>query len=388
MATLSYDVVILGAGIAGAGLAAALADSGLEVALVEPRVTQAPGDAWDSRIYAVSPGAVAFLAASGAWERMDALRIAHIETMRVYGDHASASLEFNAYDAGLGELAHIAESGRMQYALWQRIAELPNVTVHHASCVGFNADSSHVALSLSSGPTLTTRLAVGADGARSWLREAAGIAVRVHDYEAHGVVANFAVEKPHHSTAWQWFRADGVLALLPLPGQRVSMVWSTPHTHAQELLSLDASTLAQRVAAASLNVVGALKIITPATAFALARQRVDCLVKPRIALVGDAAHNVHPLAGQGVNLGLRDARELASVLKNRGAQYDCGDYALLRRYERARKEDVLSMSLATDGLQKLFASKTVWASTVRNLGMRMTDQQRWLKTLLTQHAAA
>ena len=114
----------------------------------------------------------------------------------------------------------------------------------------------------------------------------------------------------------------------------------------------------------------------------------DSYGSDRVFLVGDAAHNVHPLAGQGVNLGLRDARELASVLKNRGAQYDCGDYALLRRYERARKEDVLSMSLATDGLQKLFASKTVWASTVRNLGMRMTDQQRWLKTLLTQHAAA
>jgi 2-polyprenylphenol 6-hydroxylase len=142
------------------------------------------------------------------------------------------------------------------------------------------------------------------------------------------------------------------------------------------------------VCEASDGAVGTLEIITPAAAFPLKLQRVAQFVTPRIALVGDAAHNVHPLAGQGVNLGFRDARELAKVLCDRGAQQDCGDYALLRRYERARKEDVLTMQLATDGLQKLFASQTVWLSRARNLGMRLVESQPLLKTLLVKHAAA
>ena len=154
------------------------------------------------------------------------------------------------------------------------------------------------------------------------------------------------------------------------------------------MLALDAVDLARRVGEACENVVGTLEVITPAAAFPLRLQRVDAFVKPRLALVGDAAHNVHPLAGQGVNLGFRDARELAAVLCDRGVQSDCGDYALLRRYERARKEDVLSMQLATDGLQKLFASQAVWLSRTRNLGMRMVDSQPMIKNLLVKHAVA
>jgi ubiquinone biosynthesis UbiH/UbiF/VisC/COQ6 family hydroxylase len=202
------------------------------------------------------------------------------------------------------------------------------------------------------------------------------------------VVANFECALPHRGCAYQWFRGDGVLALLPLPGERVSMVWSARDAEAQTLLALDAPSLAQRVFEASEGVLGALQVITPAAAFPLRLQRVEQFVTARLALVGDAAHNVHPLAGQGVNLGFRDARELAAVLQARGAQGDCGDYALLRRYERARREDVLSMQLATDGLQKLFASNAVWLSRARNLGMRMIDGLPAVKTLLVKHAAA
>jgi ubiquinone biosynthesis UbiH/UbiF/VisC/COQ6 family hydroxylase len=383
-----FDIAILGAGIAGASLAAALGDSGLTVALIEASSPRAPQDAWDSRIYAISPGSMAFLRGLGAAAHLDDARIARIDVMKVYGDQPSASLYFNAYDAGLAELAFIAEGGRIQHALWQCVTALPDVTVFHGACGAIDVGERHATLALERGETLTARLAVGADGARSWLREAAGFAVRTHDYEAHGVVANFNTEKPHHGTAWQWFRADGILALLPMPGRRVSMVWSAPRAHADELMAATADELAHRVAAASAHAAGALQVITPPAAFPLMRQTVHRLVQPRVALIGDAAHNVHPLAGQGVNLGLRDARELAAVLRNRGACRDCGDTLLLRRYERARKEDVLGMSLATDGLQKLFASNAVWTVTARNLGMRVVDQQRWLKTLLTRHAAA
>jgi ubiquinone biosynthesis UbiH/UbiF/VisC/COQ6 family hydroxylase len=387
--TESCDVAIVGAGLVGASLALALARSGLSVVLIEPRPLVEPGDAWDARVYAVSPGSAAFLADAGAWHAVTAERVARVETMRIFGDQASARLEFSAYDAGLRELAFIAESGRMQAALWQCVARAPHVKLMcPATCVAWAQHAAYTEMKLDTGVMLRAHLVVGADGAQSWVREQAGIKVTTNGYAQCAVVANFNCALPHHDTAYQWFRADGVLALLPLPGNRVSMVWSTAEAHAQSLLALDASALAQQVCAASDGAVGTLEVITPAAAFPLKMQRVEQFVTPRVALVGDAAHNVHPLAGQGVNLGFRDARELAAVLCDRGAQHDCGDYALLRRYERARKEDVLLMQLATDSLQKLFASQAVWVSRARNLGMRLVENQPLLKNLLVKHAAA
>jgi 2-polyprenylphenol 6-hydroxylase len=393
--TESCDVAIAGAGLVGASLALALERSGLSVVLLEPRAPVMPSDAWDSRVYAISPGSAAFLAEVGAWQDVAVERVARVETMRIFGDAPSppSRLEFNAYDAGLSELAFIAESGRLHWALWQHVTRAPHVKLMcPATCAALAPNADHVEITLDSGVNLRAKLLVGADGAQSWVREQAGIKVTAHDYAQCGVVANFTCALPHRDTAYQWFRADGVLALLPLPADhataRVSMVWSTAETVAQDLLAQDAATLAQRVSEASANTLGALQVITPAAAFPLKLQRVAQFVTARIALVGDAAHNVHPLAGQGVNLGLRDARELAAVLCNRGAQHDCGDYALLRRYERARKEDVLTMQLATDGLQKLFASQAVWLSRARNLGMRIIDSQPPLKNLLVKHAAA
>lgn len=383
------DVAIVGAGLVGASLALALADSGLRVVLIESQVPRAPSPGWDSRVYAISPGSVAFLASLNAWQALDASRLARVEFMRVQGDAPSSQLTFSAYDAGLSELAFIAENGRLQAALWQCLQRAPQLRlIGPVQCAALQRHADHAAIRLSDGTVLRTRLVVGADGAQSWVRAQAGIRASARDYRQSAVVANFACALPHHDTAFQWFRADGVLALLPLPGHRVSMVWSTAEAHAQALLALDAGALAQRVCEASGGAVGTLEVITPAAAFALRLQRVAQFVAPRLALVGDAAHNVHPLAGQGVNLGFRDAREFAAVLCSRGAQQDCGDYALLRRYERARREDVLGMQLATDGLQKLFAADAVWLSRARNLGMRAVQSQPLLKNLLVKHAVA
>jgi ubiquinone biosynthesis UbiH/UbiF/VisC/COQ6 family hydroxylase len=220
------------------------------------------------------------------------------------------------------------------------------------------------------------------------VRRQAGIAVRVHDYDQIGVVANFECARAHDGTAFQWFRADGVLALLPLAGDRTSMVWSTGTSHARELMALDADALCRLVEEASGRALGALRLITPAAGFPLRRQRVERLVEPRAALVGDAAHIVHPLAGQGLNLGLRDVRELAGVLASRSPVSDCGDYGLLRRYERARKEDILALEMTTDGLQKLFSSTAVWLAGLRNLGLTLVNAQAPLKNLLIRHAVA
>src|SRR5690606_34231094 len=201
------------------------------------------------------------------------------------------------------------------------------------------------------GSELSARLVVAADGADSRVREAAGIDAARKDYGQLGVVANFSCARPHRNIARQWFMRESVLALLPLPGERVSMVWSIEEARARALMDLSPSGLAAAVSDATHEAVGRLEPLTPPAAFPLRLQRVERLVRARVALVGDAAHNIHPLAGQGVNLGFRDAGALAAVLAGRGPHQDCGDRALLRRYERARREDVVLMQGVTDGLQ-------------------------------------
>lgn len=176
------------------------------------------------------------------------------------------------------------------------------------------------------------------------------------------------------------------IGFLPLPDNRVSMVWSTTEAQATELRELPESELCQRVAEASEHTLGELQLITPPVGFPLNFVHVKELVKPRLALIGDAAHGIHPLAGQGVNLGLRDTRELVKILNERGLQTDCGDYRLLRRYERARKEDILALELVTDGLQKLFSNKNPTLTRLRNLGFEITNQLPLLKNRLIQHA--
>jgi ubiquinone biosynthesis UbiH/UbiF/VisC/COQ6 family hydroxylase len=386
----SFDVVIIGGGLVGLSLARSLAGSGLTLALIEPQppAPSPTGADWDSRVYALSPGSAAFLQSCGAWQRLLPERIARVERMRVYGDDPGACIEFSAYDAGLRELAFIIENNRLHHALRDAVRE-QELRMHCPagwSTLEFHED--HAAIGLEGGTELAARLVIGADGAESRVRKHAGIAARAADYRQLGVVANFSCEKSHDDTAFQWFMRDGVLALLPLPGRRASMVWSIAEERGRRLLGLPGAALAAEVEAASGGVLGALELITPARGFPLKLQRVTHFTRPRLALVGDAAHNVHPLAGQGVNLGFRDARALSKVLGECGPQDDCGDYALLRRYERARREDVFAMQAATDGLQKLFNNDAVLLSRVRNLGLTLVDRLPWLKSFLVHHAVA
>lgn len=385
-----HDAAIVGGGLVGASLALALQSAGLDVALIEPRAPQAPSAAgeWDSRIYAISPGNAAFLDRLGVWSRLDAQRLQRVEAMTIFGDERAGRLDFSAYDAGLRELTFIVENGALQRALDDAMAEAPGLNVLRAPANGLTVAAGCGRLMLEDGVEVEAALIVGTDGGDSWVRRAAGIDVRISDYRQIGVVANFESEHHHRDTALQWFRSDGVLALLPLPGHRVSMVWSTAAEHAQALLALDGQALAETVTTASLRALGQLRMITPPAGFPLRLTRVGRLVAPRIALAGDAAHNVHPLAGQGVNLGLRDVRELAAVLAARAPRQDCGDWALLRRYERARREDIAAVEFSTDALQKLFGVRSVWISGVRNFGLGAVNRLSPLKNLLIRHAVA
>lgn len=385
---MKTDILIVGAGLVGASLAAALQGRGLDVALLDagsPRA-QAGGE-WDTRIYAISPGSTAFLRRGGAWPRIPSERIAHVEGMEVHGDDPAALIRFSAYQAGLRELCCIVESRAIQQALLETIDTAAEITcLFGVRPTGLAVDDHCAQVDLDDGRSIEARLVIAADGAHSWVRETVGIDARIRPYDQQGVVANFECERSHGNIARQWFRSDGVLALLPLPGNRVSMVWSTWNAAAERLLCLEADELARAVEVASSHAVGELRRLAPARGFPLRWMRAGEAVRPRIALVGDAAHNVHPLAGQGVNLGFQDADMLADVLLNRGAQDDCGDFRLLRRYARARSEPVALMQSTTDALQRLFNNDVAGLKWLRNTGLKLTNGVVPVKSLFVAHA--
>jgi ubiquinone biosynthesis UbiH/UbiF/VisC/COQ6 family hydroxylase len=388
MTAPQHEVVVVGGGPVGAALALALQP--LDVALIEPHPPQAlPAQGFDLRVYAVSPGNIAFLERLGVWGRIDPARIQPVAAMAIYGDRDGGRLQFRADEAGLPALAAIVEAAAIQQALDAAIAETAALRrCCPAQVAAIELAAVQAAVTLTDAGVVTAQLLIGCDGRDSTVRRAAAIEVRESDYGQLGVVAHFETGEPHRGTAFQWFRGDGVLALLPLPGQRVSMVWSTPREPAQALLGLDPAALAQTVGAASGGILGELKPLTAAAGFPLRYSRVPRLVAPRLALAGDAAHSVHPLAGQGLNLGFRDVRELAAVLRSRVPRQDCGDYALLRRYERARREDIATTGLLADALLALFASRSGLAAAVRNSGLGALNGLTGLKSLLIRHAAA
>lgn len=381
-----FDVIVVGGGLAGLALAVALRGSALRVAVVEGAAPHRP-EGWDARIYAVSPANVRFLDAIGVWPHLDASRIAPVQRMEIRGD-AGGRLDFSAWDSGVGELAWIAEAALMLEELRESAKRQANLTLLcPARPVALDIAPERATLKLADGRVLTGCLVVAADGADSWTRTAAGIEVDFAPYGQLGVVANFACEKPHRDTAFQWFRDDGsVLAWLPLPGNLMSMVWAAPEVQAADLTALPAAELCERVAAAGGGRLGRLQPVTPAAGFPLRLMRAPRMAAPRVALIGDAAHAIHPLSGHGINLGFQDARVLAAVLVERPAHVDCGDAAWLRRFERARKEEIVALQSVTDGLQKLFALPGVPFSVLRNAGLNLTNRLPVIRDALVRYA--
>jgi len=379
-----YQVVIVGAGLVGTAAALALGRQGVRVALVERQPSLTPTDTWDTRIYAISPAPQRFLERIGAWQRLDADRIQPVYRMDVTGD-ARGTIRLDAYESGVSHLATILESGRLQHALWQAIEADGNVALHCPAAIeSLDRDGASTRLTLADGTTLEADLVVGADGAASRIREWAGLTSTLTPYGQSGVVANFECERPHRGTAFQWFFDSDILAWLPLGGNRMSMVWSTRTAHADELLALDGVALADKVRAAGRDRLGELRLLTPAAAFPLRLIRVDAVVAPGVALIGDAAHGVHPLAGQGVNLGFGDAEILVDVLARRPARSYCGDVRVLQRYARERAEPVRRMQALTHGMHHLFADTR--AGLLRNAGMRIVDHLPPMKVVLVREA--
>ncbi len=385
---MDAEVVIVGGGPTGASLAAALADCGVASALIDPRQeTAAQAAEFDVRVYALRPASISFLSRCGIWSSVDASRVCPIHEMRVYGDEDGSMLRFDAYRAGLAELAVMVEDSNLQRAARATVQSKTLVSVLAGrSVVDGRWSEKQVELRLDDGSSVRAQLAIAADGADSRLRALAGIEVQARAYRQRAVVANFHVQRAHACTAYQWFRDDGVLALLPLPGDQVSMVWSTPDENAECLLLLEPAELARRVSVASRHALGELSLCGTASAFPLRFMRLRSVVAPRLVVVGDAAHNLHPLAGQGLNLGLADCAALAGTIAQRLPAESPASAALLARYRRARAEELAAMQFATEGLHALFGTRAPGIKYLRNAGLRLVDRFTPLKRELVKHA--
>lgn len=380
-----FDLIIVGGGLAGASLALALRDARLRIALVESQSPRRP-DGWDARIYAISPANKEFLDAIGAWRHLDESRIAPIRAMEIFGDQGG-KLGFSAYETGVPELGCILESSLMACEFWESAKRQSNLTLFcpaRPASLEFRHDAA--VLQLSDGVVLAAPLLVGADGRDSWVRQSAGLVAINTPYGEKGVVANFATAKPHHHCAFQWFRDDGVLAYLPLPGNRISIVWSTGDARADELCSLSPQLFCERVAEAGAGVLGGLELLTAPAAFPLRLMRVPQTVAPRLALVGDAAHGIHPLSGHGINLGFQDAKELAGLLLAAQPWQDIGEARFLQRYQRARREETVLMQTTTDSLRRLFRVSPPGLRPLRNLGLNLTNGLPFIKNALVRYA--
>ncbi len=385
----SFDLAVVGAGVAGLAAAIGASQLGLRVALIGPDARAfAPSDAvpFDARIYALAPSAIELLERLKVWPQMNAARVQSVAQMRVFGD-AGNELTFDAYQAALERLAAIVEEGELARVLSAACGFAPGITRLRAAFARMRRERDAVRVELADGAAVDARLLVGADGARSAVRAAAGINAQETPYRQTALVANFACARPHGGVAFQWFCAEGVVALLPLPGEFVSLVWSAPEPIATELQALEPAAFGGRVTARTQSAVGELSLRGAVHPFPLRLIRVDRLVDERIALAGDAAHVVHPLAGQGLNLGLADVSELLRVLAAREEFRDPGDLVLLRRYARARAEPIELMRLTTDALARLFGADNPLARGLRNAGLTLVDRLTPLKNALIRHAA-
>ena len=394
MENFSNRMVIVGAG--PVGLACALAAArlrGISVTVIERQLLTAVerDDGFDNRVYALSPGSRALLHELGVWPRLDEKRIAPILAMQVFGDGEAAYSPRGEMNFNNGSpLAFIVEHTALMNALQGAVSQLPEriKLIDNADIVaiGFPNPAGKIGLTLANQADLGAELLIAADGSASRVRGMAGITFSVKDYDSDGVVANFRPQYSHGGVARQWFSPNGVLAFLPLPGDQVSIVWSVSAVRATELAALDTKAFSAAVAAASNHALGELTLTSSRARVPLRRLMANQWVRPGLALIGDAAHSIHPLAGQGANLGFADVSALFSVLADRSSLANIGDLALLRRYERARREDALAMGEITDNLRSLYLSDSFVAKVMRREGLNIIDRLSATKSMLIGRA--
>ena len=383
MSGSDFDVVIVGAGMVGASLAQILAQANFNVALLERSELRAD---WtekehDIRVSALNLGSQRMLSAIGVWAGIENRRISHYTHMYVWDAGSHASIEFDCADFGLKHLGTIAENGLVTYALHEQLVAAGNIEVlPRTELEHVCHDGNGVKLKLSDNRSLHGRVLVGADGSESTVRRLLGIKSNIKSFDQTAIVAQVRTERDHEKTAWQRFLHTGPLAFLPLSNGDCSIVWSCEQGLVNELMQLGDADFARRLAEAFQSKLGAVTQVGPRKTFTLSSAQVIRYVDYRCALIGDAAHVVHPLAGQGVNLGMADAAALAQVLVDARLQNkDIGGQLTLRRYERWRKGENLLMGYALAGMKRLFGTRSSPIAKLRGVGLRLVDMTAPLK---------
>jgi len=377
----TFDVVIVGAGITGLTVAALLAQSPqssrlrLTVIDAAARPVFSADDDVALRVSAVALGSAALLESVGAWEFVRGSRVGAYDRMRVWDEsgHAdsSAALSFDAAEFAVPQLGFIVENVLLQQALLNVLDNSDVELIFEAPISALQEEGQKYRVAIEN-RNFDADLVIGADGARSFVRKSVAISTRDWPYGQSAIVTHVTPEKSHQNTAWQRFLRDGPLGMLPLSDGRISVVWSTGEKIAEQALTASDEELGEMLSAASDYVLGALTVAGPRGAFPLVARHAEKYVLPGIALIGDAAHAVHPLAGQGANLGLQDAAVLAQVISTALAKDECpGDRPVLRRYERERKGENAQMMHLMTGLNRLFATDSTLVRELRVIGMRL-----------------
>jgi 2-octaprenylphenol hydroxylase len=396
----AFDIAIIGAGIAGSALAVTLSGTGRSIALVEARPLSTPDlpaacdlHHFDPRVSALTPRSRALFEQLGVWESIAAYRYCAYQHMTVWDAQGTGKIEFDGADVDAPALGYIVENRSIVSALLEKIVAAPDIKILSPASLHActRLDSSRLSMELESGESIEADLLVAADGAQSRVREMMAFATREWDYGHRAIVATIEVEHSHDVTAWQRFLPSGPLALLPLPGDQehhyCSIVWSLQEHLVDDLLAMDDAAFCAELERASEARLGAVLGCSRRFAFPLRQRHAVDYVQAGVALVADAAHTIHPLAGQGINLGLQDVSVLAQELaagRDRGAHP--GELELLRRYQRRRKGENLLMMTAMDGFKRLFEQDALPLRWLRNAGMRSVDQLLPVKQQLMRHA--
>ena len=397
----TVDVVVVGGGITGKACALGLAQLGLQTIEIAPdlgeNVPSPQGAQWGQRIYAFSPSTQKLLAHLHIWDAIDHGRLQAVRDMRIYGDRGEKNdhLHLSAFEAGTPQLAWIGEANLIEHTIdqasrFQNKLERINDVVEK---IQVDADGS--TLHLKNGGGIRAQLVIAADGANSPIRNELGISASEESYSQSAVVANWLCDYPHLETAFQWFLPGGdIVAMLPLPGKQVSMVWSTSPEHAADLLKLDQAQWLDQFSSIASGAItkqlGALSLSSVPAAFPLRKIRAKRFIgpdfSPKVVLIGDAAHVMHPLAGQGLNLGLRDVAVLLNILGKREPFRTLSDLVLLRRYERQRQGDTSALLWVTDKLKKLFSASSSTERQLRNWGLGLVNKSHFIKQRLIERA--